>query len=46
MYLRETGIEFVNWIQMAEDRIQCRALANTVMNLRAPQKQGIPSPAE
>jgi hypothetical protein len=26
----------VDWIDMAQDRDQCRALVNTVMNLRVP----------
>jgi hypothetical protein len=34
--LREIRIEGANWIQLAEDRVQWRALVNTVMNLRSP----------
>jgi hypothetical protein len=34
--LREIGIDGVNWIQMAQDRVYWRAFANTVMNLRIP----------
>jgi hypothetical protein len=34
MDLRKKGIDGVNWIQMAQDRVQWRALVNTVMNLR------------
>jgi hypothetical protein len=34
MDLRETGWESVDWIQLAQDRDRCRALVNTVMNLR------------
>jgi transposase len=36
MYLRETGINGANWIQLAQDRIQWRACVNTVMNIRVP----------
>jgi hypothetical protein len=34
MDLREIGIDGANWIQLAQDRVQCRAFVNTVMNLR------------
>jgi hypothetical protein len=34
MDLRETEIDGENWIQLAQDRVQCRAFVNTVMNLR------------
>jgi hypothetical protein len=34
--LREIGIDGVNWIQLAQDRIQWRAFVNTMMNLRVP----------
>jgi hypothetical protein len=34
MDLREIGRGSVDWIQLAQDRDQWRALANTVMNLR------------
>jgi hypothetical protein len=33
--LRETGWGSVEWIQMAQDRGQWKALVNTVMNLHA-----------
>jgi hypothetical protein len=33
MDLRETGWE-VDWIHLAQDRVQWRALLNTVMNTR------------
>jgi hypothetical protein len=36
MYLRETGIDGANWIQLAQNRVQWRACVNTVMNLRVP----------
>jgi transcription termination factor 2 len=36
MDLRETGIDGVNWIQLAKDRVQWRACVNTVINLRVP----------
>jgi hypothetical protein len=34
MDLRETGWDGMNWIELAQDRDQWRALVNTVMNLR------------
>jgi hypothetical protein len=34
MDLRETGWGSVDWIQLAQDRDRCRALVNTVINLR------------
>jgi hypothetical protein len=34
MALREIGWGNVDWIQLAQDRDQWRALVNTVMNLR------------
>jgi len=36
MDLRETGLEIVNRIHLAQDRVQWRTLVNTVMNLRVP----------
>jgi hypothetical protein len=36
MDLREIGIEGTNWIQLAQDRVQCWASVNTVINLRVP----------
>jgi hypothetical protein len=37
MDLREIGWHDVDWIDMARDRDQWRALVNTVMNLRVPR---------
>jgi hypothetical protein len=36
MGVREVGWEGVNWIHLAEDRDQCWALVNRVINLRVP----------
>jgi hypothetical protein len=36
MGLREICIDRANWIRLAQDRVQCRAFVNTVMNLRFP----------
>jgi hypothetical protein len=36
MDLREIGWDGVDWIELAQDRGQCRALVNTVINLRVP----------
>jgi hypothetical protein len=36
MDLRETGWDGMDWIELAQDRDQWRALENTVMNLRVP----------
>jgi hypothetical protein len=36
MDLREIGWDGVDWIKLAQDRDQWRALVNTVMNLRVP----------
>jgi hypothetical protein len=36
IYLRKIGWGDVDWIYMAQDRDQWRALVNTVMNLRVP----------
>jgi hypothetical protein len=34
--LREIGIDWENWIQLAQDRVQWRVFVNTMMNLRVP----------
>jgi hypothetical protein len=36
MDLREIGCDGVDWIDLAQDRDQWRALVKAVMNLRAP----------
>jgi hypothetical protein len=36
MDLSEIGLEGVDWIHLAQDRDQWRAVVNTVMNLRVP----------
>jgi hypothetical protein len=36
MYLGEIGWDGRDWIELAQDRDQWRALVNTVMNLRVP----------
>jgi hypothetical protein len=40
MDLREIRWDGVDWIDMAQDRDQWRALVNMVMNLRGPQNTG------
>jgi hypothetical protein len=37
MDLRERGWHGMNWINLAKDRDQWRALVNTVINLRVPE---------
>jgi hypothetical protein len=34
--LRERGIDGMNWIQLAQDRVQWWAFVNMVMNLQVP----------
>jgi hypothetical protein len=36
MDLGEIGIDVVNWIRLAQHRVQWQAFVNTVMNLRVP----------
>jgi hypothetical protein len=36
MDLREIEIDLANWIQLAQDRFQCRAFVKTVMNIWFP----------
>jgi hypothetical protein len=36
MELREIGIDWVNWIRLAKDRVHWQTCVNTVMNLRVP----------
>jgi hypothetical protein len=38
---KQTGCKDVDWIHLAQDRDQWRALVNTVMNLRVPLMLGI-----
>jgi hypothetical protein len=40
MDLREIGWDGMDWIDLAQDRDQCRALVNTAMNLRVPYNSG------
>jgi hypothetical protein len=39
MDLREIGTYGAKWIQLAQDRVKWRALVNTVMNLRVPERR-------
>jgi hypothetical protein len=36
IHVREIGWDGMDWLDLARDRGQCRALVNTVMNLRVP----------
>jgi hypothetical protein len=39
MDLKETGWKGMDWILLAQDREQCQALVNSVMNLRLYKRQ-------
>jgi hypothetical protein len=39
--LREIGWDGIDWIELAQDRDQWRALVNAVMNLRVPSNAGM-----
>jgi hypothetical protein len=41
MHITEIRFEGMNWIHLAQDRIQWQALVNTEINLIVPYKQGI-----
>jgi hypothetical protein len=36
MDLQEMGFGVMDWIEMAQDRVRCRALVSAVMNLQFP----------
>jgi hypothetical protein len=40
IYFREIGWDGMDWIDLARNRDQWRALVNTVMNLRVPENVG------
>jgi hypothetical protein len=40
MDLRYIGWDSMDWIDLVQDKDQCRALVNTVMNLRVPKNAG------
>jgi len=40
MNIRERGCDVVDWIHLSQNRDRWRAIVNTVMNLRVPQKVG------
>jgi hypothetical protein len=41
MNLKQMGSEGVDWIDQAQERDQCRAFVNTVMNFQVVKKRGI-----
>jgi hypothetical protein len=40
MDILEIGLNFVDWIGLAQDRYRWRALVNSVMNLQVPENAG------
>jgi hypothetical protein len=40
MVLKEIGWDGMDWVDLAQDREQWRALVNTVMNLRVSENAG------
>jgi hypothetical protein len=40
MDVREIGFGVMDWIYLAQDRDQCEAVANTVVNLSVPYNVG------
>jgi hypothetical protein len=40
MDLVERGLGGLDWIRLAQDRDQCRALVNAALNLRVPENAG------
>jgi hypothetical protein len=41
MDFQEVGGDYVDWMDLAQDRDRWRALVSTVRNLRVPKMQGI-----
>jgi hypothetical protein len=37
-YFKEIVCEIVDWVKLVQDRVQWRALENTVMDLRVPKE--------
>lgn len=37
MVVKGIGYEDVDWIQLAQDKIQSRSLLNTIMHIRGPE---------
>jgi hypothetical protein len=38
---RQIGIDGANWIRLAQDRVQCWAFVNTIIDLQVPYKESI-----